>query len=61
MVSIPQRSKEVVSLENSQSQVDDLYKCCNAFYERQGEAAHTVSCPKASVLRLRMKQKAQGK
>ena len=61
MVSITQHSKEVVSLESSQSQVDDLYECCNVFYERQGEAAHSVSCPKASVLRLKMKPKAQGK
>ena len=60
MVSITQHSKGVVSLESSQSQVDDLYKCCNAFYERRGEATHTISCPKASVLRLKMKQKVQG-
>ena len=60
MVSITQHSNGVVSLESSQSQVDDLYKCCNAFYERQGEATDTISCPKASVLRLKMKQKAQG-
>lgn len=43
-----------------QAQVDELYKCCNMFYERQGDGAHTVSCPKASLLRLKMEQRAQG-
>jgi len=33
------------------SQIDALYECCNAFYQRQGDDASTVSCPKASLLR----------
>lgn len=33
-------------------QVDALYECCNAFYEKQGETASTVSCPKYSLLRF---------
>jgi hypothetical protein len=42
-----------------QSQIDALYECCNAFYERNGDSAQTVSCPKASLLRLRMMQRVQ--
>jgi len=57
-------------------QVDALYECCNAFYEKQGENASTVSCPKYSLLkfvkpvlvtptyltsrRLKMEQRAKG-
>jgi len=41
------------------TQVDALYECCNAFYEKNGEDAKTVSCPKANLLRLKMRQKAQ--
>ena len=43
-----------------QSQVNALYKCCSYFYDQQGDGAHTVSCPKASLLRLKMKQRARG-
>ena len=43
-----------------QSQVDALYECCNAFYERQGDDAKTLSCPKANLLRLKMKQRSKG-
>ncbi|EGO52813.1 hypothetical protein NEUTE1DRAFT_118942 [Neurospora tetrasperma FGSC 2508] len=39
-----------------QKQIDALYECCNAFYEKNGESASTVSCPKASLLRLKMEQ-----
>ncbi|KAA6410923.1 MAG: DUF1903-domain-containing [Lasallia pustulata] len=46
--------------DKCQGQIDALYECCNTFYERQGDDAHTVSCPKASLLRLKMKQRAQG-
>lgn len=41
------------------SQVNALYECCNAFYARNGEKASTVSCPKASLLRLKMRQRAE--
>lgn len=53
-------SKNSYKEEKCQSQVDDLYKCCNSFYERKGDDAHTVSCPKASLLRLKMKQRSKG-
>jgi len=43
--------------EKCQSQIDELYRCCNLFYQQQGDDAHTVSCPKASLLRLKMKQR----
>lgn len=42
------------------AQVDALYECCNAFYEKFGDNAKTASCPKPSLLRLKMKQKQQG-
>lgn len=37
--------------------VDALYECCNAFYEKNGDSASTVSCPKANLLRLKMEQR----
>nr|OQO23597.1 hypothetical protein B0A51_08099 [Rachicladosporium sp. CCFEE 5018] len=43
-----------------QKQVDALYECCNLFYQRNGDEASTVSCPKANLLRLKMRQRAQG-
>lgn len=33
------------------AQIDALYECCNAFYEKNGDSASTVSCPKAGLLR----------
>ncbi|KAE9974033.1 hypothetical protein BLS_003304 [Venturia inaequalis] len=44
-----------------QKQIDALYECCDAFYKQQGDDASVVSCPKVSLLRLKMKQRAQGK
>ncbi|SMQ46829.1 unnamed protein product [Zymoseptoria tritici ST99CH_3D7] len=41
-------------------QIDALYECCNLFYKKEGDDATTVSCPKASLLRLKMKQRQQG-
>ncbi|KAF1356848.1 hypothetical protein BDV97DRAFT_374475 [Delphinella strobiligena] len=43
-----------------QKQIDALYECCNSFYQQNGDDAKTVSCPKAGLLRLKMKQRAQG-
>ncbi|KAG9513132.1 hypothetical protein KCU71_g12042, partial [Aureobasidium melanogenum] len=43
-----------------QKQIDALYECCNRFYEKNGDSASTVSCPKAGLLRLKMRQRAQG-
>ncbi len=40
------------------SEIDALYECCNAFYQERGEEAKTPSCPKASVLKLKMKERA---
>lgn len=39
------------------SQIDALYSCCNSFYEKYGDDARTVSCPKANLLRLKIKQR----
>ncbi|EMD01082.1 hypothetical protein BAUCODRAFT_29470 [Baudoinia panamericana UAMH 10762] len=46
--------------EKCQQQIDALYECCNLFYQRNGDQASTVSCPKANLLRLKMKQRAEG-
>ncbi|KAI6087057.1 DUF1903-domain-containing protein [Hypoxylon rubiginosum] len=40
--------------------IDALYDCCDAFYRKHGDNATTVSCPKASLLRLKMKQRQEG-
>ena len=32
-------------------QIDALYECCNLFYQKNGDDASTVSCPKANLLR----------
>ncbi|KAH8883984.1 DUF1903-domain-containing protein [Thozetella sp. PMI_491] len=37
--------------------VDALYECCEAFYKSKGDGATSASCPKASLLRLKMKQR----
>ncbi|PVI03531.1 DUF1903-domain-containing protein [Periconia macrospinosa] len=46
--------------EKCRKEVDALYDCCNAFYQAKGEDASTVSCPKYSLLKLKMKQRSQG-
>ncbi|KAF2458918.1 hypothetical protein BDY21DRAFT_339262 [Lineolata rhizophorae] len=46
--------------EKCQGHIDALYECCNAFYKEKGDDASTSSCPKASLLRLKMKQRAEG-
>ncbi|CAG8977872.1 hypothetical protein HYALB_00001749 [Hymenoscyphus albidus] len=40
------------------AQVDDLYACCNSFYRQNGDDAQSVCCPQASLLRLKIKQRA---
>ncbi|ORY66488.1 uncharacterized protein BCR38DRAFT_181642 [Pseudomassariella vexata] len=40
-----------------QGLIDALYECCDVFYQKNGDDASTVSCPKASLLRLKMKQR----
>ncbi|KAI1660972.1 DUF1903-domain-containing protein [Daldinia decipiens] len=37
--------------------IDALYECCDAFYKKHGDGATSPSCPKASLLRLKMKQR----
>ncbi|KAI1010163.1 hypothetical protein LB504_012352 [Fusarium proliferatum] len=39
-----------------QTAIKRLYECCEAFYERYGEEASTVSCPKPNLLKLKMNQ-----
>ncbi|KAI7117045.1 hypothetical protein KC316_g18851 [Hortaea werneckii] len=45
--------------ERCQKQIDALYECCNLFYQRNGDEASVVSCPKAILLRLKMKQRSE--
>ncbi|KAJ5753060.1 hypothetical protein N7520_009977 [Penicillium odoratum] len=45
--------------DKCQGLIDALYECCNAFYQERGDDASVVSCPKAHLLRLKMKQRAQ--
>ena len=45
--------------EKCRAQVDALYDCCNVFYSKYGDEAKSVSCPKASLLRLKLKQRAE--
>lgn len=40
--------------------VDALYECCQAFYDKHGDGATTVSCPKPNLLRLKMEQRRKG-
>ncbi|KAH7274613.1 Cx9C motif-containing protein 4, mitochondrial [Fusarium solani] len=42
--------------EKCQTVIRQLYECCEVFYERYGEEASTVSCPKPYLLKLKMKQ-----
>ena len=41
------------------SQLDALYECCKRFYERNGDEATSASCPKANLLRFKMKQRTE--
>jgi len=40
--------------------VDALYECCNAFYKKEGPDAQNVGCPKYDLLKLKLKQRAEG-
>ncbi|PLB37472.1 uncharacterized protein BDW47DRAFT_107106 [Aspergillus candidus] len=53
-------TKNSFNEDKCQAQIDALYECCNAFYQERGDHGQTPSCPKASLLRLKMKQRAQG-
>ena len=44
-----------------QDVVKALYECCEAFYSKYGEDATTPSCPKPNLLKLKMKQLAEGR
>lgn len=39
-----------------QDVIKALYTCCESFYKRHGDSASSPSCPKPSLLRLKMKQ-----
>ncbi|KAI9882789.1 MAG: hypothetical protein M1823_005468 [Watsoniomyces obsoletus] len=45
--------------DRCRKEIDALYDCCNTFYLQHGDDAKMVSCPKASLLRLKMKQRAK--
>lgn len=44
-----------------QDVIKALYACCESFYARYGDEASSPSCPKPSLLRLKMKQVNEGK
>ncbi|RSL70482.1 hypothetical protein CEP54_001726 [Fusarium duplospermum] len=46
--------------DKCQTVIRQLYECCEAFYERYGEEASTVSCPKPYLLKLKMKHLREG-
>jgi hypothetical protein len=46
--------------DKCRAEVDALYECCNRFYHEKGDDAKTLSCPKATLLRLKMEQRARG-
>lgn len=52
-------AKNSFNEDKCRAEVDALYDCCNAFYDKNGDQASTVSCPKANLLRLKMRQRAQ--
>lgn len=52
-------TKNSYNEEKCQAQIDALYECCNAFYKERGEDAKTPSCPKATLLKVKMRQRAQ--
>lgn len=41
--------------------IDELYKCCKTFYEKNGPGAQSVCCPKFNLLQLKLKQRLLGK
>ncbi|KAF8542048.1 hypothetical protein BDD12DRAFT_826493 [Trichophaea hybrida] len=43
------------------AQIDALYECCSEMYKREGLASKNVCCPKESLLKLKMKQRAEEK
>lgn len=44
-----------------QKQIDQLYTCCKLFYSKKGKLAHSVCCPKFSLLQLKLDQRGLGK
>ncbi|KAK3996459.1 Cx9C motif-containing protein 4, mitochondrial [Cladorrhinum sp. PSN332] len=53
-------TKNGFNQEKCEKFVDALYECCQAFYERNSESAVTASCPKASLLKLKLEQRKGG-
>lgn len=47
----PPTSSHTEDNDADRTQIDALYECCNAFYEKNGDSASTLSCPKAGLLR----------
>lgn len=40
-----------------QSLIDDLYRCCNKFYQSKDRMEKTPCCPQPELLQLKMKQR----
>lgn len=41
--------------------IDALYDCCAELYSQEGSGAKSTCCPKESLLKLKMKQRAEEK
>ncbi|PUU82395.1 hypothetical protein B9Z19DRAFT_1017821 [Tuber borchii] len=41
--------------------IDALYDCCLELYKRDGPGANRTCCPKEGLLKLKIKQRADGK
>lgn len=42
--------------DKCQAAIKSLYECCGHFYERYGEEATSVCCPKPKLLQLKLQQ-----
>lgn len=42
--------------DRCREQIIALYKCCNSFYQENGDQARTPSCPRPDLLKLKLQQ-----
>ncbi|KAL2290857.1 hypothetical protein FJTKL_14811 [Diaporthe vaccinii] len=43
--------------DKCQGVIYELYDCCQAFYDRNGEGASAASCPKPDLLKMKLKMR----
>lgn len=54
-------SKNHFDESKCRAEIDALYACCNSFYQREGDNAKSVCCPRPDLLRLKIQQLAEEK